>query len=102
MLSAWNADPLGQYLKNIKIRSDQIIHLLIRSGANPLERDVRDISLLHWAAGSGNLLALKELIRSLPGGFEEAIQMHAKRDGASIFHWDFSFLLDSMNLYHYS
>lgn len=82
-----NMDPTNQHAKNIQIRPDQVIHLLIRSGSNPLERDVRDISLLHWAAGSGNLLALKELIRSFPGGFEEAIKIEAKRDGASILHW---------------
>jgi ankyrin repeat protein len=81
-------DPKNQYLKNCNIMSDQMIHLLIRHGANPMETDIRDISLLHWAAGTGNKDGLIELARSLPGGFDQAIfKTKAERDGATILHW---------------
>ena len=81
-------DPQNQYLKNCNIASDQIINLLVRHGANPMETDIRDISLLHWAAGTGNKDGLIELVRSLPGGFGQAIfKMKAERDGATILHW---------------
>ncbi len=80
-------DPQNQHLKNVNITTDQMIHLLIRHGSNPLETDVRDISLLHWAAGSGQTKALEQLIDALPGGIEEAVKLSADRDGASILHW---------------
>ena len=35
---------------------------LVQHGANPLERDNRGVSLLHWAAGVGNLDGLKALL----------------------------------------
>ncbi len=81
-------DPQHQYLNYCNITSGQMVYLLIKHGANPNETDVRDISLLHWAAGSGELSALKELIRSTcVGGVEEAVQIKAERDGATILHW---------------
>lgn len=81
-------DPQKQYLKHCNISSGQLVYLLIKHGANPFETDVRDISLIHWAAGSGQLGALKELIRARgEGGVEEAVQIKADRDGATILHW---------------
>ena len=70
------------------LTSEQMIYLLICHGANPLEKDVRDISLFHWAAGSGNLQGLKMFIdMTLPGGLEEALFIKADRDGATLLHW---------------
>lgn len=77
----------NQYVKDMKISPAHLIYLLIKHGANPLETDVRDISLLHWAAGSGQIDVLKQLIRAFPGGMEEAVKLKADRDGASILHW---------------
>ena len=70
------------------ISSEQMIYLLIRHGANPFETDIRDISLYHWAAGSGNVQGLKILIQmTLSQGLEEALQIKAHRDGATLLHW---------------
>lgn len=80
-------DPLDQHLKHVNITAADMIQLLTRHGSNPLERDIRDISLLHWAAGSGEVSTLQQLIQALPGGIEEAVKLKADRDGASILHW---------------
>ena len=80
-------DPQGQHLQHVNITACDMIYLLTRHGSNPLETDVRDISLLHWAAGSGQTGALRQLIQALPGGIEEAVKLSADRDGASILHW---------------
>lgn len=80
-------DPLDLHLKNVNITAAEMIYLLTKHGSNPLETDVRDISLLHWASGSGQTAALKQLINALPGGIEEAVKIRADRDGASILHW---------------
>jgi len=42
---------------------------------------------MHWAAGSGQLDALKELICARPGGIDEVVKITAQRDGATILHW---------------
>jgi ankyrin repeat protein len=74
-----NAWPL-QYLN---ITSSQLLVLLIQHGANPLERDVRGATLLHWAAGTGNwetcriLLQRQGLLLDTP----------CHRDGATCLHW---------------
>eukprot|EP00539_Tryblionella_compressa_P004060 CAMPEP_0178750382 /NCGR_PEP_ID=MMETSP0744-20121128/9947_1 /TAXON_ID=913974 /ORGANISM="Nitzschia punctata, Strain CCMP561" /LENGTH=385 /DNA_ID=CAMNT_0020403925 /DNA_START=596 /DNA_END=1749 /DNA_ORIENTATION=- len=70
-------------LDHINITSAEILRLLIQHGANPLERDVRGSSLLHWAAGTGNLKAVKELLSYFPKGLLETTE----RDGATPLHW---------------
>ena len=94
--SRGDMDPNNQYLKHYNITSGQLVYLLTKHGANPFETDVRDISLIHWAAGSGQLGALKQLIiaRGTSNGdnsdsesIEAAIQIKAERDGATILHW---------------
>ncbi|KAL3926012.1 MAG: hypothetical protein SGILL_000011 [Bacillariaceae sp.] len=70
-------------LQQINITSTEIIRLLIQHGANPLERDVRGTTLLHWAAGSGNLDAVQQLLPYFPNGLLE----RTKRDGATPLHW---------------
>jgi len=80
-------DPKNQHSKLVSISCAQMIYLLAKHGSNPLETDVRDISLLHWSAGSGQLDALKQLVRALPGGIQEAVKLRADRDGATILHW---------------
>jgi ankyrin repeat protein len=70
-------------LQHINITSPEVIRLLVQHGANPLERDNRGVSLLHWATGSGNLGAVEELLPSFPKGVEE----RAERDGAKPLHW---------------
>ena len=68
---------------NLNITAAELVELLIRHGANPLERDNRGVSLLHWAAGSGNLEAVKVLLPHFPRGLQEP----AERDGATPLHW---------------
>jgi len=80
-------DPQNQHLQHMNVTASQMIYLLTKHGSNPLERDVRDISLLHWSAGAGELGSLRQLIAALPGGMEEAVRLRADRDGASILHW---------------
>jgi ankyrin repeat protein len=70
-------------LQHINITSGEIISLLIQHGANPVERDTRGVSLLHWAAGSGNLGAVQALLPH----FQDGIFIEAERDGATPFHW---------------
>jgi len=90
----------------VTVTNGEMMDLLITHGANPLETDVRDISLLHWAAGCGNLNALEVLAQAAfppittttntttattgegGGGIvKAAMQLRAERDGASILHW---------------
>ena len=70
-------------LEHINITSTEIIKLLIQHGANPLERDVRGTTLLHWAAGTGNLETFKALLPFFPNGFLEKTE----RDHSSVLHW---------------
>jgi len=91
-----------RYLANIT--SGELIHLLVYSGANPLERDVRGASLLHWAAGTGNLDGLVALCESMSRVINTtnhdendqnkdtdaasiAAWTRIKRDGATTLHW---------------
>lgn len=76
-----------QHSRHVNVTSAQMIRLLIKHGGNPVEKDVRGVSLMHWAAGAGNLDGLKELVDALPGGIEEAVHMKAGRDGATPLHW---------------
>lgn len=91
------------------VTSAQIIRYLIQHGANPYEEDVRGASLFHWAAGSGNLQALNELVTCcnqlgldkmstndtkhagsghlINPGFHAALLWKASRDDATPFHW---------------
>jgi ankyrin repeat protein len=71
-------------LQYINITLTEIIQLLIRHGANPLERDVRGTTLLPCAAGTGNLDAMKEL---LPYYFPSGLLDETERDGATPLHW---------------
>mmetsp|Transcript_51231 Transcript_51231/g.52194 ORF Transcript_51231/g.52194 Transcript_51231/m.52194 type:complete len:628 (-) Transcript_51231:210-2093(-) len=70
-------------LKHINITSTEILKLLIQHGANPLERDIRGVTLLHWAAGTGNLEAFKALLHYFPNGLIEM----AERDSSTPLHW---------------
>ncbi|KAG7355211.1 ankyrin repeat domain protein [Nitzschia inconspicua] len=70
-------------LQHINITSSQILRLLIDHGANPLERDIRGTTVLHWASGTGNLEAVQELLKHFPKGLLETTE----RDGATPLHW---------------
>ena len=72
-----------------------MIQLLIQHGANPLERDNRGVSLLHWAAGSGNLGAVQALLpfflndtttKSCPTT-QQGFFVQTERDGSTPLHW---------------
>ena len=84
---AETVDSIQQLAIKANVTSSEMVKLLVRAGANPLEKDVRGVSLVHWAAGAGNLDGLVELIDFLPGGIEEALELKADRDGASPLHW---------------
>jgi ankyrin repeat protein len=70
-------------LEHINVTSAELIRLLIDHGANPLERDIRGTTILHWAAGTGNLEAVQELLGHFPNGLLETTE----RDGATPLHW---------------
>lgn len=95
-----NDDDGAEYLKTLKnLSSSQLVELLISHGANSRETDVRGVSLLHWACGSGNLGAVKALayksmwlqpgsdtIHSI-GVLSAAVKVQSARDGATPLHW---------------
>ena len=77
-----------------------LTRLLIQHGANPHALDHRGVSLLHWAAGAGNLPVLKVLCRAIgliegdqDGGDEKkTTDLHigtlvTERDHATLLHW---------------
>jgi ankyrin repeat protein len=70
-------------LDSINITSADLITLLIQHGANPLERDARGSSLLHWAAGMGQLESIKVLLPY----FRKRVFEATERDGAVPLHW---------------
>ena len=70
-------------LDHINITSGEMVSLLIQHGANPLERDARGATLLHWAAGTGNLGASQVLLDF----FKDGVFTDAQRDGATPLHW---------------
>ena len=70
-------------LEHINITSREILQLLIQHGANPLEKDIRGTTLLHWAAGTGNLEAFQTLLPYFPDRLTEKTE----RDGATPLHW---------------
>ncbi len=70
-------------LKHINITSKEVLQLLIQHGANPLERDTRGTTLIHWAAGTGNLEAFQTLLPYFP----DELLTKTERDGATPLHW---------------
>jgi ankyrin repeat protein len=89
-------------LSTANVTSAQLVTYLIQHGANAYETDVRGASLFHWAAGCGNLDALKALVvccntrngissnsnstLSTPGT-SAALLWKASRDDAIPLHW---------------
>jgi ankyrin repeat protein len=70
-------------LEYLNISSAELIGLNLKHGANPQERDNRGSSLLHWAAGTGNLEAVQVLLPYFRKGILEVTE----RDGATPLHW---------------
>jgi uncharacterized membrane protein len=70
-------------IDHINITNSQLIRLMIQHGAPVLERDQRGVSLLHWAAGTGNVNALQELLPHFP----DKIWTMTERDRATPLHW---------------
>lgn len=70
-------------LEHINITTRDVLQLLVQHGANPLERDTRGTTLLHWAAGTGNLEAFQTILPYFPNKFLEKTE----RDGATPLHW---------------
>ena len=68
------------------IDAGDLIKVLVSNGGNPHELDIRGISLIHWASGTGNMSAVKELIPYF-GGAEQAITLRSTRDNSTILHW---------------
>ena len=87
---------------NFNVKPSQMISLLVSHGANVMERDTRGVSLLHWAAGSGNIKGyqvLEQLMidshiqlnnenkQTLFQNLYESNVIRAERDGATPLHW---------------
>ena len=79
-----NSWPL-QYMPNLS--SAEVVDLLIQHGANPLERDNRGVTLLHWACGTGNLPAAQVLLPYFGTNKLASVLERASRDGATPLHW---------------
>ena len=69
----------------------QMVELLLSHGANHLEDDHHGASLLHWAAGTGNMKAVQALVQA---GQDDGIPIHdviatdrVAKDGATVLHW---------------
>ena len=80
-LCQWNNTWPMDYLPTIT--TADMTGLLIQHGANPLDRDNRGATLLHWAAGSGNLGCVKLLLRL----FKDGVFTETDREGATPLHW---------------
>eukprot|EP00547_Thalassionema_nitzschioides_P015070 CAMPEP_0194239594 /NCGR_PEP_ID=MMETSP0158-20130606/6002_1 /TAXON_ID=33649 /ORGANISM="Thalassionema nitzschioides, Strain L26-B" /LENGTH=470 /DNA_ID=CAMNT_0038974097 /DNA_START=25 /DNA_END=1433 /DNA_ORIENTATION=+ len=78
-----------EYLQNIT--SSDMVPLLIQHGANQYELDNGGVSLLHWAAGCGNLQGLKALMRDyvVTNNTEHnnVVFLETERDGSTLLHW---------------
>lgn len=71
----------------------KMVDLLLQHGANAIEHDRFGNSILHWAAGSGNLIAAQALISYLVAAgegqdaSEVLINTKGAKDGATPIHW---------------
>ncbi len=71
----------------------KMVDLLLQHGANAIEHDRFGNSVLHWAAGSGNMVATKALIKFLIDAGEGqdvtdlVINTQGAKDGATPLHW---------------
>eukprot|EP00977_Amphora_coffeiformis_P020349 scaffold8130_cov164-Amphora_coffeaeformis.AAC.1 len=66
-----------------RLTAADLTRLLIQHGANPAAVDHRGVSLLHWAAGAGNLPVLRVLQESC----NDLAQLVTQRDQATLLHW---------------
>ncbi|GKY91645.1 hypothetical protein MPSEU_000136400 [Mayamaea pseudoterrestris] len=79
----------------VNVTSGELVRLLILHGANPRERDRRGATLVHWAAGTGNLEGLVELLPHAVtfacdkscGRQNGGVWLQSERDGATPLHW---------------
>jgi len=63
------------------LKAFEVVKLLIDHGANPLARDYRGATLLHWACGRGHWDAAIQLLPY------SAVNSITERDGATPLHW---------------
>ena len=79
------------YLQSLPhLESATLVQLLISHGANSHETDIRGVSLLHWACGSGNLGAVQALVRYwtlFSESIQDILQRPSEREGATPLHW---------------
>jgi hypothetical protein len=77
----------------VRLTAADLARLLIQHGANPRAVDHRGVSLLHWAAGAGNLPVLRVLYERLREGDTAAdagtdpTALVTARDEATLLHW---------------
>jgi hypothetical protein len=79
------------------IAPGRMVELLLQHGANPHESDASGASLLHWAAGTGNALGTKALLRALKESDKEESptvspveylnKYRGAQDNATPLHW---------------
>lgn len=67
-----------------RLTAADLTHLLIRHGANPSAVDHRGVSLMHWAAGAGNLPVFRVLQDSCD---DDLAHLVTQRDQATLLHW---------------
>jgi hypothetical protein len=79
--------------QNLTLVAADVVQLLIQHGADPLERDVRGVSLLHWSCGTGNLDVVKVVLPYFDataddhGTEDDTLLIKTERDGATLLHW---------------
>jgi hypothetical protein len=76
----------------MRLTAADLARLLIQHGANPRAVDHRGVSLLHWAAGAGNLPVLQVLyevcVRQGDNpGVNDPTALVTDRDQATLLHW---------------
>jgi ankyrin repeat protein len=79
----------------VNITAAEVVRLLIQHGANIFERDQRGSSLLHWAAGTGNLDVVATLLPYFDAAMNDktadtsvsALMVKTERDSSTLLHW---------------
>jgi len=93
LLAAARSD-MSEDMKLLGCTPGRMVELLVGHGANPIEHDRSGASLLHWAAGTGNLCGTKAILHAMdPRALEEGrvgddiLMTKGDKDSATPLHW---------------